>query len=69
MLEETKAEYLARIRKEQGMTSPHEEQVRDENLEKSPGTFKARLKGLFFLLLSALFLYAILQIFGMLKSN
>ena len=69
MKEETKEEYLTRIRKERSVIDSSEGIVDEENQGKNQVTFKARLKSLFFLLLLALFLYAILQIFGMLKSN
>ena len=67
MQEETKEEFLSRLRKERGLESI--EDIDDEEQVHSSKSFKAKLKSLFFLLLLALFLWAILQIFGMLKSN
>ena len=67
MQEETKEEFISRIRKERGLEST--EDIGDEEQLNPPKGFKSKLKGLFFLLLLAIFLWAILQIFGMLKSN
>lgn len=70
MKEETKEEYLARIRKERGEPDLTEELSAADKVE--PGkrtTFKEKVRSVLFMLLFALFLWAILQIFGMLKSN
>jgi len=69
MKEETKEEYLARHKKQVGEIDSVEETEQSDDSDKMPTEFKARLKSLFFLILLALFFYAILQIFGMLKSN
>ncbi|WP_317899054.1 hypothetical protein [Aurantibacillus circumpalustris] len=70
MQEETKEEFLSRLRKERGLESTEEIDNEEQISPSSPSNgFKAKLKGLFFLVLLALFLWGILQIFGMLKSN
>jgi len=68
MQEETKDEYLARLRKEQGRTDSTELNAEEEPRAEAV-TFVSRLKRWFLLLLFALFIWAIYMIFGMLKSN
>lgn len=69
MNEESKEEYLARHKKELGIIAPDDELEQEDDIENKPTGLKAKLKSLFFLLLSALFLYFIYQVFGMFKSN
>ncbi|PBQ32038.1 hypothetical protein CNR22_09740 [Sphingobacteriaceae bacterium] len=69
MQEESKQDYIARHRKHLGVTDTDDRAEDNTEIDKRPAGFKARLKSLLFLLLLALFFYAILQIFGMLKSN
>ncbi len=70
MKEETKEEYLARIKKERGELHPGEDLMNmDEAQPEKKTEFKDKLRSILFMLLFALFLWAILQIFGMLKSN
>ena len=67
MQEESKEDYIARHRREQGINiAPGDEA---EELTEKKTTLKERLNGIFFLLLVALFLWMIFQVFGMLKSN
>ena len=66
MQEETKEEYLARLKKERGIEESLEEL---QSAEPEKRTFKERLKGLFLLLLFALFLWAVIEMFGMMKAN
>lgn len=66
MKEETKEEYLARMKRERGFIELPEEL--NELPEETSG-LKNRLKTGFYLLLLAVFFYTVLQIFGMLKSN
>lgn len=68
MKEETKEEYLLRIRKERGETE-EADSLFDEDLREKKVGLMARLKTALFILLFALFLWAVFQIFGMLKSN
>lgn len=68
MKEENKEEFIARIRKESGEKLPPEE-LMEEASDTRLSRFKDKLRAALFLLLLALFLWAILQIFGMLKSN
>lgn len=68
MKEETKEEYLSRIRKERGETELPDSPLGEDLRGKKIG-IKARLKSVLFFLLFALFLWAVFQIFGMLKSN
>jgi hypothetical protein len=67
MPEESKEEYIARHRREQGTNSVSEEMPEGAPVKKP--TLKERLSGIFFLLLVALFLWLIFQVFGMLKAN
>jgi hypothetical protein len=68
MKEETKEEYLSRIRKEKAENDASDSLFDGDPTEKKV-SLKARLKSMLFMLLFALFLWAIFQIFGMLKSN
>jgi len=67
MPEETKEEYIARHRKESGTDPAHD--TTEQAPIKQASTFKEKLRAAFFLLLFGLFLWVILQIFGMMKSN
>jgi hypothetical protein len=55
MEEETKEEFLARHRKEGGFESNKVEEDEEELI--APNGFKAKLKGLFFIVLIALFFF------------
>jgi hypothetical protein len=67
MQEESKEDYIARHRREQGINvAPMEE---SEDLPEKKTTLKERLSAIFFLLLVAVFLWMIFMVFGMLKSN
>jgi hypothetical protein len=68
MHEETKDEYLARHKKENGLAASSST-LEAELTQKKPVTFKERLRGFFFLLLFAVFLWVLLEIFGMMNSN
>jgi len=68
MKEETKEEYVARHRKELGLNDPLENPEESLSLKK-PATLRERLNTVLFLAGFVLFLWMLLQIFGMMKSN
>lgn len=70
MQEETKEEYISRLRREQGLTESFEILEEEKShLPEPQKFFKEKLRGFFFLLLFALFLWAIIEMFGMMKAN
>jgi hypothetical protein len=68
MEEESKEAFIARIKRERGEFATPEESDTEPVANKESGIID-KLKSAFFLLLLALFFYAIYFIFGMLKSN
>ena len=67
MQEESKEDYIARHKREQGInTAPANEA---EELPEKKATLKERLNSIFFLLLVALFVWMLYMVFGMLKAN
>jgi len=68
MEEESKDAFIARIKRERGELATPEESDTEPVANKASGIID-KLKSAFFLLLLALFFYAIYFIFGMLKSN
>lgn len=66
MKEESKEDYLARIRKEQGRSDAEEA---PEEPQMPASALKTKLKSVFTFLLFVLFIYFVYVIFGMLKAN
>jgi len=67
MQEETKEEYIARHRKENGIVDPIE--ALSEIPVKKARNLKEKLSTLFFIVLFVFFLWAVIMMFGMMKAN